>query len=103
MNNQMKYVFLGLFMISITGGAQTHSKTNHSKETKIEQLKRVLDLTDAQVLKIKAIEDSFEPEKKDLRIKMSDVKRREREEFDKVFTPEQRLKLKELHEKYKNK
>ncbi len=99
----MKYAFLSLLLISLMGQAQTTSKNNHQhhRENKIEQLKRTLDLTDAQVLKIKAIEESFAGEKKELRSKMDDVKRREREEFDKVFTAEQRAKLKELHEKYK--
>ncbi|GEM51038.1 hypothetical protein HX001_13800 [Empedobacter brevis] len=93
-----KYIGLGLIAFTLTT-ASAQDKNEESREQKLQQLKKDLNLTDAQVIKIKQIEDSYKDEKLELKRKMKEVRQKEFNEINTVFTPEQRATLKELHQK----
>ncbi|WP_312134024.1 hypothetical protein [Empedobacter sp.] len=98
-----KYVGLGLIAFTLTT-ASAQDRNEGSREQKLQQLKKDLNLTDAQVIKIKQIEDSYKDEKIELKKKMKEVRQKEFNEINAVFTPEQRATLKELHaKKHQNK
>lgn len=97
-----KYLGLGLIAFTLTT-ASAQDKHDVSREQKLQQLKKDLNLTDDQVLKIKQIEDSYNDEKLELKKKMKEVRQKEFNEINNVFTPEQKATLKELHaKKHKN-
>lgn len=93
-----KYLGLGLIAFTLTT-ASAQDRNEGSREQKLQQLKKDLNLTDAQVIKIKQIEDSYKDEKLELKKKMKEVRQKEFNEINNVFTPEQRATLKELHSK----
>ncbi|RLZ11925.1 hypothetical protein [Faecalibacter macacae] len=98
MNLSLKNIaIIALFATSITAFGQT----NQTKEQKYERFKKEMDLTDAQVLKIKAIKDKYNPEKAELKRKLDELRKRELEEIDDIYTPEQKVKLKAIIEKHK--
>lgn len=98
MNLSLKNIaIIALFTTSITAFGQT----NQTKEQKYERFKKEMDLTDAQVLKIKAIKDKYNPEKAELKRKLDELRKRELEEIDDIYTPEQKVKLKAIIEKHK--
>ncbi|WP_313376296.1 hypothetical protein [Chishuiella sp.] len=99
--NKKYYRFIFLFasiFVSVNASAQDKND-EASREQKLQKLKTDLNLSDAQVLKIKQIEDSFKEEKLELKRKMSEIRKKEFYAIDSVFTPEQKAKLKELHAK----
>lgn len=98
----MKYGFKSLIIIGMfTASTMTFGQTNQSHDEKFEQFKKEMDLTDGQVLKIKAIKDKYAPEKKELKRKLQEVKEREIEEIDRIYTPEQKAKLKAILERHR--
>jgi periplasmic protein CpxP/Spy len=94
-----RYLSLGVFAFALTTATAQNKNNDSSREQKLEQLKKDLNLSDAQVLKIKQIEDSYKDEKLELKRKMKEVRKKEFNEMDAVFTPEQKTKLKELRSK----
>ena len=88
---------IALFASSVTSFGQT----NLTNEQKFERFKKEMDLTDAQVLKIKAIKDKYNPEKAELKRKLDELRKRELEEIDDIYTPEQKAKLRAILEKHK--
>ncbi len=94
-----QYICFGLFALTLSTVNAQDRRSHSSREQKLEQLKKDLNLSDAQVLKIKQIEDSYKDEKLELKRKMKEVRQKEFEEINMVFTTEQKTKLKELHSK----
>ncbi len=88
------FILIGFLLFSVAATAQ-------SKNDKFEHFKKEMDLTDAQVLKIKAIKDKYAAEKADLKSKLDELREKEIEEIDKIFTPEQKAKLKLIIERHK--
>jgi len=98
MRNILKnLLFLGLFTFSISGMAQA----NKNNAEKFENFKKEMDLTDAQVLKIKAIKDKYATEKQELKNRLNEIRVKELEEIDRLYTPEQKAKLKAIIERHK--
>lgn len=98
MKNLLKIFLLTVFVaLSVNIQAQT----NQNKESKLEQFKREMDLSDAQVLKIKAIKDKYAQEKKELKARLEEIRKKELEEIDRLYTPEQKAKLKIIIERHK--
>ncbi|MBF0596710.1 hypothetical protein [Faecalibacter rhinopitheci] len=94
----LKSLFIvALFISSFSVSAQTHQKN----DDQIEEFKKELDLSDAQVLKIKSIKEKYSPEKAELKRKLKELRNKEITEIDKLFTPEQKTKLKALIERHK--
>ena len=94
-----KYLCLGAIAFTLTTATAQDRNRDASREQKLEQLKKDLNLSDSQVLKIKQIEDSYKDEKLELKRKMKEVRKKEFDEISTIFTPEQKAKLKELHAK----
>jgi periplasmic protein CpxP/Spy len=88
------FILIGFLTFSVSVIAQ-------SKNEKFEHFKKEMDLTDAQVLKIKAIKDRYAAEKADLKNKLDELREKEIEEIDRIFTPEQKAKLKVIIERHK--
>lgn len=88
-------MIVGMFVTSATAFGQN----NH--EEKFEQFKKEMDLTDAQVLKIKAIKDKYATDKNDLKRKLNELREKELAEIDKIYTPEQKAKLKAILERHR--
>lgn len=97
-NNVGKFLILGMFAFTAIN-ANAQDKHEVSRDQKLQELKKDLNLTEAQVIKIKQIEDSFKEEKLELKKKMKEIRKREFDEIDNVFTPEQKAKLKEMRAK----
>lgn len=98
----MKYGFKRLILIGMFAASNlTFGQTNQSHDERLEQFKKEMDLTDSQVLKIKAIKDKYAPEKKELKRKLQELKEREIEEIDRIYTPEQKAKLKAILERHR--
>ena len=76
-----KYVGLGLIAFTLTT-ASAQDRNEGSREQKLQQLKKDLNLTDAQVIKIKQIEDSYKDEKIELKRKMKEVRQKELNEIN---------------------
>jgi Spy/CpxP family protein refolding chaperone len=99
-NNVVKFLVLGMFAFTaINANAQDKNNNEVSRDQKLQELKKDLSLTEAQVLKIKQIEDNYKEEKLELKKKMKEIRKKEFDEIDNVFTPEQKAKLKELRAK----
>ena len=99
MKNVLKnLMFVGLFTFSIGSMAQT----NKSNAEKFENFKREMDLTDAQVLKIKAIKDKYAAEKQELKNRLNEIRLKELEEIDRLYTQEQKAKLKAILDRHKS-
>ena len=94
-----KYLCLGAVAFTLTTATAQDRNREGSREQKLEQLKKDLNLTDNQVLKIKQIEDSYKDEKLELKRKMREVREKEFNEINETFSAEQKAKLKELHAK----
>ena len=75
-----KYVGLGLIAFTLTT-ASAQDRNEGSREQKLQQLKKDLNLTDAQVIKIKQIEDSYKDEKLELKKKMKNKKFQKKHNF----------------------
>lgn len=98
-NNVGKFLILGMFAFTAIN-ANAQDKSNEvSRDQKLLELKKDLNLTEAQVLKIKQIEDSYKDEKLELKKKMKEIRKKEFDEIGNVFTPEQKAKLRELRAK----
>lgn len=95
----MKYIFKNYILIVFL--AFSVSSLAQTKNDRFEQFKKEMDLSDAQVLKIKAIKDKYAEEKNELREKLDEVRKKELEEIDKIYTPEQKVKLKAILERHK--
>ena len=98
-NRIYKYLSIGLFAFTLTAVSAQDRNNDASREQKLQELKKDLNLSDAQVIKIKQIEDSYKDEKLELKRKMKEVRKKEFDEISTIFTPEQKAKLKELHAK----
>jgi len=98
MKNLLK-IFFVTFLVSLSTNSQ--AQTNQNKENRFEQFKREMDLSDAQVLKIKAIKDKYAQEKKELKSRLEEIRVKELEEIDRLYTPEQKAKLKAIIERHK--
>ena len=98
-NGIYKYLCIGLFAFTLTAVSAQDRNNDASREQKLQELKKDLNLSDAQVIKIKQIEDSYKDEKLELKRKMKEVRKKEFDEINTVFTAEQKAKLKELHNK----
>lgn len=88
------FILIGFLAFSVSTSAQTKSE-------KFERFKKEMDLSDAQVLKIKSIKEKYATEKEDLNNKIEEIRQKEIEEIDKIFTPEQKAKLKVIIERHK--
>ena len=98
MKNILKIFLVTIFIVS---AVNVNAQNNQSNENKFEQFKREMDLTDAQVLRIKAIKDKYAQEKKELKAKMDELRNKELEEIDRLYSPEQKAKLKAIIERHK--
>lgn len=98
MNLSLKNIaIIALFASSLT----VFGQTTETKEQRFERFKKEMGLTDAQVLKIKAIKDRYHPEKDELKRKLNELRKNELEEIEAVYTPEQKAKLKAIIERHK--
>ena len=84
---------IAFFATSVSAFGQT--------DQKFEKFKKELDLTDAQVLKIKAIKDKYKADKDELKRKLDEIRKRELDEINDLYTPEQKAKLKAIIDQYK--
>ena len=98
MKNLLKFI---LFTFLFTLTVNTKAQTNHNRENKFEQFKKEMDLSDSQVLKIKAIKDKYNQERKELKDRLEDIRKKELEEIDRLYTSEQKIKLRAIIEKHK--
>lgn len=98
MKNILKIFLVTIFIVS---AVNVNAQNNHSNENKFEHFKREMDLSDAQVLRIKAIKDKYAQEKKELKAKMDELRKKELEEIDRLYSPEQKAKLKAIIERHK--
>jgi len=97
----MKLSLKNIVIIALfTCGSTSFGQTNQNNE-KFERFKKEMDLTDTQVLKIKAIKDKYNPEKAELKRKLNDLRKKELVEIDEIYTPEQKVKLKAIIERHK--
>ena len=81
--------------------ASTLAIAQNSQEEKFEQFKKEMDLSDTQVLKIKAIRDKYAAEKNELKRKLNELREKELAEIDRLYTPEQKAKLKQILERHR--
>ena len=109
---KLTLVASSIFALSLVGFAQGKSaeKADKPKKDKIEALKEKLQLDDAQTAKLKEVQINFEAKNKELDAKMDPLKeqlkalKKEKKsnrdkmnnEIEKVLTPEQLVKFKEL-------
>ena len=98
MKNLFKIILLTVF---VTLSVNSQAQTSQAKENKFEQFKREMDLSDAQVLKIKAIKDKYAQERKELKQRLEEIRIKELEEIDRLYTPEQKAKLKAILERHR--
>lgn len=92
--------FIGLFTLNQTATAQEH-RGKPDKGEMLERMKEKLNLSDAQVKQIQAIDAKYEGRESDLKSQMQALKQQhralrdeKRAEIDKVLTAEQRDKIK---------
>ena len=96
----MKYVVRSLIFIGFLSFSNSiYAQNKHSE--KFEQFKKEMDLSDAQVLKIKAIKDKYAQEKKELKERLEEIRLKELEEIDRIYSAEQKAKLKVILERHR--
>lgn len=109
-----KVLLIAALLIGTVGMAQEKEKAKLTPEQKIEKkmakLDEQLDLSDAQVAKLKAIHldhakamEAKKAEMKKLKAEMKEMREAAKKEFDAELTDEQRAKMKELQEARKAK
>jgi len=87
-------ILVGLFTFSGSLFAQT-------KNERFEQFKKEMDLSDNQVLKIKAIKDKYNIEREALKDELDELRKKEIEEIHRLYTPEQKAKLKIIIDRHR--
>lgn len=96
----MKYVLKSLIFVGFLSFSNQIFAQNKQSE-KFEQFKKEMDLSESQVLKIKAIKDKYAQEKKELKERLEEIRQKELEEIDRIYTAEQKAKLKVILERHR--
>lgn len=74
----------------------------HKKSEKMDKWKKELNLSDQQTKEIEAIKAKNSDKMKQLHEEMMQLKKEQRAEIEKVYTPEQKAKLEKLKADFKN-